>query len=198
MLYFQTWKLVLILGVCLLGVIFALPNAFSPDTVAKWPSYLPRKQVSLGLDLRGGSHLLLEIDMGQVEKERLDALVDEVRTQFTAAKIGYTDLRAENNRVTFTVRDLDRIKDAQDIVSKIDPGIDAQIAANGVASLTSNPIAQTQRRNDAAERSIEIVRRRIDELGTKEPTVQREGDDRILVQVPGLDDPERLKNVIGK
>ena len=198
MLYFQTWKLVLILGACLLGVIFALPNAFSPETVAKWPSYVPRKQVALGLDLRGGSHLLLEVDMGAVEKERLAGLVDELRTQFTQAKIGYTDLRAEADHVAFTLRDLDRIKDARDIIVKIDPDIDVQIAANGVASLTPNETALMQRQTSAVEQSIEIVRRRIDELGTKEPTVQREGDDRILVQVPGEDDPERLKTVIGK
>jgi preprotein translocase subunit SecD len=198
MLYFQTWKLVLILGVCLLGVIFALPNAFAPETLAKWPSFVPKKQVSLGLDLRGGSHLLWEVNMAEVETERLAGLVDEVRTQLTAAKIGYTDLRADASRVTFTVRDLDRIKDVRDIVSKIDPDLDVQIAANGVTILTPNQAAQIRRRSDAVDRSIEIVRRRIDALGTKEPTVQREGDDRILVQVPGFDDPERLKDVVGK
>jgi preprotein translocase subunit SecD len=198
MLYFQTWKLVLILGACLFGVIFALPNAFAPETLAHWPSFVPKKQVSLGLDLRGGSHLLLEVDMAAVETERLSGLVDEVRAQLTAAKIGYTDLRADSNGVIFTVRDLDRIKDVRDIITKIDPDIDVQIAANGAASLTPNQAAQTQRRASAVEQSIEIVRRRIDELGTKEPTVQREGDDRILVQVPGLDDPERLKIILGK
>jgi preprotein translocase subunit SecD len=198
MLYFQTWKLVLILGVCLLGVIFALPNAFAPETLAHWPSYIPKKQVSLGLDLRGGSHLLLEVDMAAVETERLAGVVDELRTQFTAAKVGYTDLRADSNRVIFTVRDLDRIKDARDIVTKIDPDLDVQIATNGAASLTSNEIALVKRRSDVIDRSLAIVRRRIDELGTKEPTVQREGDDRILVQVPGLDDPERLKKILGE
>jgi preprotein translocase subunit SecD len=196
MLYFQTWKLVLILGVCLLGVIFALPNAFAPETLAHWPSYVPKKQVSLGLDLRGGSHLLLEVDMGAVEKERLASLVDEVRTQLTAAKIGYTDLRADSNRVIFTVRDLDRVKDARDIVTKIDPDMDVQIGTGGAASVTPNQVAQTQRRASAVEQSIEIVRRRIDALGTKEPTVQREGDDRILVQVPGVDNPEHVKDIL--
>ena len=198
MLYFQTWKLVLILGACLLGVIFALPNAFAPETVARWPSFLPHKQVSLGLDLRGGSHLLLEVDMGAVEKERLAGLVDEIRTQLTGAKIGYTDLHADANHVAFTVRDLDRIKDVRDIVTKIDPDIDVQIAANGAASLTPNEVALTQRRASAVDQSIEIVRRRIDETGTKEPTIQREGDDRILVQLPGVENPEHVKEILGK
>src|SRR5215469_7627050 len=149
MLYFQTWKLVLILGICLLGVVFALPNAFAPETVARWPSFLPRKQVSLGLDLRGGSHLLLEVDMSAVEKERLAGLVDELRTQFTPAKIGYTDLRVEGDAVAFNVRDLDRIKDVRDIITKIDPDIEAQIAANGAAHLTPNQVALVQRQTSA-------------------------------------------------
>ena len=70
----------LILGVCLLGVLFALPNTFAPATLEHWPSFLPKHQVALGLDLRGGSHLLLEVDMTTVEQERLNSLVDEVRT----------------------------------------------------------------------------------------------------------------------
>jgi preprotein translocase subunit SecD len=198
MLYFQTWKLVLILGVCLLGVIFAIPNAFSPETVAAWPRFVPKTQISLGLDLRGGSHLLLEVDMGAVEKERLAGLVDEMRTQLNAAKIGYTDLRSDGTRVVFNVRDLDRVKDVRDIIAKTDPDIDVQIGANGAAILTPNPTALSQRRASAVDQSIEIVRRRIDETGTKEPTIQREGDDRILVQLPGVENPEHVKELLGK
>jgi len=198
MLYFQTWKLILILGVCLLGVVFSLPNAFSPETVANWPRYVPKKQVSLGLDLRGGSHLLLEVDMATVEKERLAGLVDEVRTQLNTAKIGYTDLRAEASRVAFTIRDLDRIKDVRDIVTKIDADLEVQIAANGTTTLTPSQASLTQRRSSAVEQSIEIVRRRIDETGTKEPTIQREGDDRVLVQLPGVENPEHVKEILGK
>jgi protein-export membrane protein SecD len=198
MLYFQTWKLILIIGACLLGVALALPNAFSPETVAKWPAFVPKKQISLGLDLRGGSHLLLEVDMSTVEKERLNALVDEVRTQMLAAKIGYSDLRADTSRVTFTVRDADRMKDVRDIIAKIDPDLDTQVATNGTVSLSPNQVALTKRRATAVEQSIEIVRRRIDETGTKEPTIQREGDDRILVQLPGVENPEHVKELLGQ
>ena len=198
MLYFQTWKLVLILGVCLLGVIFALPNAFSPQTVESWPAFVPRKQVSLGLDLRGGSHLLLAVDMSAVEKERLAGLVDELRQQFNLAKIGYTDLASTADRVTFNLREPDRIKDAQAIIAKADSDIDVQISPNGAAVLTPDPKVLAQRRASAVSQSIEIIRRRIDESGTKEPTIQREGDDRVLVQLPGVDNPERVKELLGK
>ena len=88
MLYFQTWKVALILAVCALGVIFTLPNAFSTKTVASWPGFLPKHQVSLGLDLRGGSYLLLEVDMASVEHDRLNNLVDELRTTQVARRIG--------------------------------------------------------------------------------------------------------------
>jgi protein-export membrane protein SecD len=197
MLYFQGWKLTLILGVCFLGFLFALPNAFSPATVEHWPSFL-RKQMSLGLDLRGGSHLLLQVDMNTVEQERLTSLVDEVRTQLVAAKVGYSDLAATANHVSFTVRDNGRMNDVRSIVAKIDPTIDIQIGATGTVSLTPNQQGLIQRRNSAIDQSIEIVRRRIDETGTKEPTIQREGDDRILLQLPGVDNPEHVKEIVGK
>jgi preprotein translocase subunit SecD len=197
MLYFQGWKLALILGVCLLGFVFALPNAFAPATLDHWPSFL-RRQISLGLDLRGGSHLLFEVDMNAVEQERLNSLLDEVRTQLVAAKIGYSDLAAAGNHVSFTVRDAGRINDVRGIVSKIDSSMDVQISGNGTVTLTPNQQALIQRRNSAVDQSIEIVRRRIDETGTKEPTIQREGDDRILVQLPGVENPEHVKELIGR
>jgi protein-export membrane protein SecD len=197
MLYFQGWKLALIIGVCLLGFIFALPNAFAPATLEQWPSFL-RHQVSLGLDLRGGSHLLLEVDMNVVEQERLNSLVDEVRTQLVAAKIGYSDLAAAANHVSFTVRDAGRMNDVRGIVNKLDPGMDVQIGTSGTVMLTPNQQALIQRRNSAIDQSIEIVRRRIDETGTKEPTIQREGEDRILVQLPGVENPEHVKEILGK
>ena len=197
MLYFQGWKLALIIGVCLLGFLFALPNAFAPATLAQWPSFL-RHQVSLGLDLRGGSHLLLEVDMNVVEQERLNSLVDEARTQLVAAKIGYSDLAATANHVSFTVRDASRMNDVRGIVNKLDPGMDVQIGASGIVTLTPNQQALIQRRNSAIDQSIEIVRRRIDETGTKEPTIQREGEDRILVQLPGVENPEHVKEILGK
>src|ERR1700761_8174258 len=173
MLYFQGWKLTLILGICLLGVIFALPNAFAPTTIAHWPGFL-RNQISLGLDLRGGSYLLLQVDMDAVEKERLAGLVDEVRTQLLAAKVGYTDLAATADHVGFTVRDTARISDVKDIVNKIDPDMDVQISPAGLVTVTPNQQALIARRSAAVDQSIEIVRRRIDETGTKEPTIQRE------------------------
>src|SRR5690242_1059887 len=107
MLYFPRWLVTLILGICALGVILSLPNLFSQKTLDALPSWVPKKQVSLGLDLRGGSHLLLEVDMNAVRRERFNGLVDSLRTEFRTAKpsIGYTGLAAEGDHVAFALRD---------------------------------------------------------------------------------------------
>jgi preprotein translocase subunit SecD len=198
MLYFQTWKVTLILVVCALGLAFTLPNLFSAQTVARWPTWLPDKQVALGLDLRGGSYLLYEVDMGAVVKEELTNLVDELRTQLVTAKIGYTGLAVDDDRVALVLSDLNRRDDLGAIVQKIDPELQMTIGDGGAVSIRQSDVALTARSASAIEQSIEIVRRRIDETGTKEATIQRVGNDRILVELPGIDDPERVKSLIGK
>src|SRR5216684_2503636 len=198
MLYFPKWLVTLILGICALGVILSLPNLFSPQTLDALPGWVPKKQVSLGLDLRGGSHLLLEVDMGAVRRERFNALVDSLRSEFRTARIGYTGLNAEGDRVAFTLREPERLDDVRALVKKIDPEIDMAVAAGGDITLKPNPVALEARTRSAVEQSIEIVRRRIDETGTKEPIIEREGQDRILVQLPGVENPEHVKQLIGR
>ena len=198
MLYFQTWKLILILGVCALGVIFALPNAFAPATVASWPSFLPHKQVPLGLDLRGGSYLLLQVDMSAVEKEHLTDLVDDMRSHMVAQRIGYTDLMATGQHVAFNLRDPARADDVRAIVAKIDPSIGVAISPAGAVTLTPNQSAATEREIAIVQQSIEIVRRRIDDSGTKDADIEREGDNRIVVELPGVSNPEHVKELLGK
>jgi protein-export membrane protein SecD len=196
MLYFQRWLLVLILGACALGVIFALPNAFAPTTVAQWPSVL-RKQISLGLDLRGGSYLLYEVDFNAAERERLNNVVDDLRTQLIAGKIGYTDLAATADHVGFTLTDPARLNDVRDVVSKSDAGMDVQVNGRAV-TVTPNQVDLTQQQSAMVSQSIEIVRRRIDPEGTKEVSIQREGENRILIQIPGVENPEQVKELLGQ
>src|SRR5471030_2533427 len=110
MLHFQTWKIVLIVVVCALGVIFSAPKLFAPDMLAKLPCFVPKQQVNLGLDLRGGSHLLLEVDFGAALKERLNNVVDGARTALRNARVGYTGLNVEGDKVALALRDFDQIK----------------------------------------------------------------------------------------
>ncbi|HUN49219.1 MAG TPA: protein translocase subunit SecD, partial [Stellaceae bacterium] len=198
MLYFQTWKVTLILGICLLGVLLTLPNLFSQETLDRLPGWVPHRQISLGLDLRGGSHLLLEVDMSTVVRERLNNALDAARSELRNARIGYTGLAVQNDKLVFTVSDLNRLDDVRKLVPKLDPELVSTIGSDGQVSLAFDEAALERRKSTVLEQSIEIVRRRIDETGTKEPTIQREGSDRILVQLPGIDNPEHVKELIGK
>ncbi|HEX2647178.1 MAG TPA: protein translocase subunit SecD [Candidatus Dormibacteraeota bacterium] len=198
MLYFANWKILLICAACALGVLFSLPNLFTPAQLAFLPKAIPHKQVALGLDLRGGSYLLLEVDVAAAQRDRLNSIVDGVRNALRDAKIGYTGLNVEGDAIVFTIRDLDRVDDGREALRKMDPDLTVEIASDGAGTMRFSTIATETRRRQAVEQSIEIIRRRIDETGTKEPTIQREGQDRILVQLPGVDNPEHVKALLGR
>jgi preprotein translocase subunit SecD len=198
MLYFANWKVLLICAVCALGVILSVPNLFAPARLAGLPSYIPHRQVSLGLDLRGGSYLLLEVDVAAAQRDHLNTLIDNVRNALRDAKIGYTGLNVEGDAIVFTIRDTDRIEDARTALGKVDRDLVVDIAADGAGTMKFSLQATQARRQQAVDQSIEIIRRRVDETGTKEPTIQREGQDRILVQLPGIDNPEHVKALLGR
>jgi protein-export membrane protein SecD len=198
MLYFANWKVTLICAVCALGVLLSLPNLFSPAFLAKLPEAVPHKQVSLGLDLRGGSYLLLEVDVAAAQRDRLNAIIDNVRNALRNANIGYTGLEVQGNAITFKLRDTGASDAAREALRKIDPDLTVTIAADGAGTVAFSTVATEARRRQAVDQSIEIIRRRIDETGIKEPQIQREGQDRILVQLPGVDDPEHVKSLLGR
>jgi preprotein translocase subunit SecD len=198
MLYFPKWLVALILGICALGVVFTIPNLFSTQTVDRWPNFLPKRQVSLGLDLRGGSYLLYQVDMRSVITERLNDVVDGLRNEFRTARIGYVGLGASNDTIHFTLREPDRMEEVRTLVRKVDPDLDMTIGADGAVSLKFNAVALNNVQRQIVDQSIEIVRRRIDETGTKEPSIQREGEDRIVLELPGVENPEFVKRILGK
>ena len=197
MLYFPKWLVAVILASCIGGVVLSLPNLFSAQQIERWPNFLPKKQVSLGLDLRGGSYLLYEVDMRSVLTERLNNVLDGLRNEFRTARIGYTGLAAENGQVSFTLREPERVEEVRGIIKKVDPDLD--FATTGATvTLKFNEVALKRVEQQIVDQSIEIVRRRIDETGTKEPTIQREGENRIVLELPGVEDPEFVKRILGK
>ena len=216
MLYFAPWKVTVVAILCLAGVVFTIPNFLSERTALSLPDWLPHKQVNLGLDLQGGSHLLLEVEADVVVQERLVALEQSIRQSLRPTKsrkrIGYRELGVRGGAVMLTIRNTEQIDLAVEEIEKLAvpvqgnvvsglPGgrdITVDVVNGNQISVTLTEEAILERRRSAIEQSIEIVRRRIDELGTREPTIQRQGDERILVQVPGLQDPERLKAILGK
>src|SRR5215469_16478729 len=145
MLYFQPWKVLSILIICVLGVILSVPNLFNAGALDGLPNWIPHKQISLGLDLRGGSHLLLEVDMNSVIRERLNAAVDSARTELRTGGIGYTGLSIQGSQVVFTVRDLDKLDQVRALARKIDPELDANVGPDGKATLTYNEAALAAR-----------------------------------------------------
>jgi preprotein translocase subunit SecD len=198
MLNFAKWKISVILAVCILGLLYASPNMLNSSTAEGLPDWMPKKQISLGLDLQGGSHLLLEVETKVVLKERLEASIDAIRDTLRKDKIGYRDLKIDGERVVVTIRDANQVDAARQLIRVLDNGAETESNDNGEISVTLTEQARRERITSAVEQSIEIVRRRIDETGVREPNIQRQGEERILVQLPGVDDPERIKRLLGK
>jgi preprotein translocase subunit SecD len=210
MINIPTRNRILIALVCVLGLLYAAPNFFAKDTFSDWPSWLPGQQINLGLDLQGGSHLLLQVDTKTVIAERLSGVEDSVRRLLRSAKIKYKGLGVRNLAVVFSARDPSQ---AEIVEAKLDDEFKAttlnqfgsptkevlvEAIGGGGFSLTLTEDAISARIDSTVEQSIEIIRRRIDETGTREPIIQRQGKERILVQLPGVDDPERIKKLLGK
>ena len=211
MLHFTRWKTILIWLTVALGVVFAAPNLVSKSTLDALPDWLPKQQMTLGLDLQGGSHMLLQLDRAGLVAERLETVRNDIRTMLRDARIGYTGLSGTSNSVQVRIRetaDVERAKTAMEqITQPVASGfltggtiteVEITEPETGLLRFTLTEEGIEYRMSSALSQSIEVVGRRINELGTTEPIVQRQGNDRILVQVPGLQDPERLKGLLGQ
>src|SRR6202022_1054408 len=209
MLYFTRWKALGIILTALVVCLCAVPNFFPEAKVKTWP-VVAQRHIVLGLDLQGGSSLLLEVDSNYVKKEKLDQIRDDTRRVLRDNKIPYTGLNVRNDagevRIT---RDTDlqtaltRLRELSQSLGGLagssgQRSLEVSDAGGGLIRLTVPPAAITERVRQSVEQSIQIVERRVNELGTVEPLIQRQGTDRILVQVPGLQDPTRLKELLGK
>jgi preprotein translocase subunit SecD len=209
MLYFTRWKALAIILTALVVCLCAVPNFFPEAKVKTWPVWAQRHLV-LGLDLQGGSYLLLEVDSNYVKKDKLDQVRDDVRRTLREAKIGYTGLAAKGDSVEVRIsKDTDQPTALSKLRELSQPlggllgssgqrSLDVSDAGGGVIRLTVPQAAITDRIRQTIEQSIQIVERRVNELGTVEPLIQRQGTDRILVQVPGLGDPSRLIAILGQ
>jgi len=209
MLYFTRWKAAAIVLTALVVCLFAVPNFLPDKFVQSWPKWA-QLHVVLGLDLQGGSHILLEVDSNDVLKQRMDALRDDVRRVLRDARVGYTGLTSRGNTVEVRIREgssfdtaLTKLRELSQPLGGILGGngqrsLDITDAGGGLIRLTVPDVAVTDRIRSAVEQTLPIIEKRINQLGLVEPTIQRQGTDRILVQVPGLGDPQRLLDIIGK
>ncbi|MBF0560412.1 MAG: protein translocase subunit SecD [Alphaproteobacteria bacterium] len=196
MLYFAKWKIALVVALCSVGIFFAVPNVLSHETTAKMPSWW--QPVNLGLDLQGGSHLLLEVDVKAVLDEQLNNLLESVRSALRQAHANYRGLGIQHGYVSVTATDTDARESIRKALHDIERTVQVEEGEGGTFRLHYSEEAVHTRQDSAVQQSIEIVRRRIDELGTREPSIQRQGANRIIVELPGLDDPDRVKRLLGK
>ena len=203
MLALPRWRVAVCAVAVLFGLLFTLPN-FLPADVSM-PGFLPHQRLSLGLDLQGGSYLLLEVDTAALKAERLNNLVEDVRTTLREQQIIFSNPGVVNGAVSVRINDGAQLDAARTALSKLGTplatGARDVIVTTGPEQqiiLTLQNQALTADASKAVDQSIEILRKRIDALGTKEPTIQRQGTDRIVIEVPGESDPERLKAVIGQ
>ncbi|MCW2309216.1 protein translocase subunit SecD [Rhodobium gokarnense] len=212
MLYFARWKIALILLVALGGFVLTAPNFFSRETVEAWPSWIPGKQLVLGLDLQGGVYLLYEVDSEDYKDKRLKTLVGDIRKLLRdQPRIGYTGLGVQGDSVQVRIRDTAKVADAErrlrDLRNPLESSVfgsdpvdefQMETGEGGLIRFSFTEAGLSHRIRSIVSQSIEVIRRRIDELGTTEPSIQRQGEDRVLVEAPGEKDPQRLKSVIGQ
>lgn len=232
MLQFELWKKVLIWSVCAVGLWLALPNAFYTrveqhnDAVAaievqgqtdaleaeasQWPNWMPSALVNLGLDLRGGAHLLAEVKVTDVYESRMQAMWPEIRDALRPerATIGTIRLQpSDPQEIRVKISEPEGMARALAVVRELARPIqtltgvgstDIEVSADGDVLIVTLSEAEKLASDDRTVRqSLEIIRRRIDEVGTREPTIQRQGEDRILIQVPGIGSASELKEIIG-
>jgi preprotein translocase subunit SecD len=210
MLYFSRMKAATILGIAFLVCSFIIPNFFPEATVKNWPAFAQRRLV-LGLDLQGGSHILLEVDQNDIRKQRLDALRDEVRRTLRDARINWLNPPVvRGTGVEVRMREGADFQNAFEKLRALSQPLGGVLQGNGqrtlevvdtgggLIRLTPTDASNTERARQTIDQSIPIIERRVNELGLVEPTVQRQGTDRILVEVPGLGDPRRLLVLLGQ
>ena len=231
MLQIDLWKRTVIIGLCVIGLLLALPNAFytrvethndaqdanggatpmdEASEIASWPVFLPSGLVNLGLDLRGGAHLLAEVQVGDVYSARMQAMWPEVRNALRAERevIGTIRLQpSADDSLAVKISKLEGIDRAVGIVEALARPVvsvsnvvakDIVVTADGtVVTIQLSEAEKLTTDARTVKQALEIIRRRIDEVGTREPTIQRQGSDRILIQVPGIGSAAELKAIIG-
>ncbi len=210
MLYFSRWKTIFIWFTVLVSIVVAAPNLLSDEQLEALPSWMPNQKVTLGLDLQGGSHIMLKIEKADIIKERLETTVGDIRAALRDAGIRYTGLSGVGQQVQVRITDADKVEAAKEALSSLtDPVSVGGLTGGTIQELTLEEDGTLLRFNmtdagidyragSALTQSMEVVRRRVDELGTTEPLIQRQGNDRIIVQVPGLTDPQRLKALLNQ
>ena len=198
MVQLKKWQLFLVILFSFFAIIFSSPNFFSKDIFKNLPSFIPSDQVVLGLDLQGGSYLLIEVDTKSVLFENLEVFSDELRLSLRKNKISYSRFNIKGNNIFLNIKNESKKEDISKLLTKYSQDIIFEYVDEKLLQISFNTQKIKNIQDTSVSQSIEVVRRRVDEFGTKEPTIQRQGLNRILLELPGITDPERLKKLLGK
>jgi preprotein translocase subunit SecD len=208
MMTLSRWKVILVVLATVLGALFTLPNLLPAGARDHLPGFLPSKGLNLGLDLQGGSYLLYSVDTQALRTERLTNLTEDARKALSDAQIPFTDLGPVNGALSVRITDPGLITKAQNTLrtsvgaplAGVAGGRDVTVgtAPDQRIIVAFVPEALDADASRAVDQSMEIIRRRIDQLGTREPNIVRQGKDRIVIEAAGESDPERLKTVVGQ
>lgn len=205
---FPPWKVWLLTALLVVGVLLSIPSFLTQAQRDALPDFLPKPSVNLGLDLSGGVHILLEAETEEFAASRLQTMADRIEDEMNRAepRIRIGDISRSGGRISFTVRDEAQLDEAMELVRGLTQpvGFTGQRDYN-VENVDSLRIVVTPTQggldaaiDNAVATATEVVRTRIDELGTREPTIIRQGDNRIVVQVPGLDSADSLRSLLGR
>ncbi|PIB96702.1 protein translocase subunit SecD [Caulobacter sp. X] len=208
MLTLSRWKIIAVTLSVIFGILFSLPNVLPQKTLDAIPAWLPHKKLNLGLDLQGGSYLLYEVDTDALHRERLSNLTEDVRTQLRSEQIPFGELNQQGEIISVRIGDAARYNDALNLLRKnlgaplagVIGGKDVSVSGKGDNRIEVRFVPEAAKADavKAVDQSIETIRRRIDSLGTKEPSINRQGENRIMIQAPGESDPEKLRAIIGQ
>ena len=198
---YPKWRAWTVIAVSVLGIFFSIPNFMSTEYYNDHVSKQMQEwwhPMTLGLDLQGGSNLLLEIQTDSLIDERLSSLADASRSALRENNIKFSTPKVEEGKLHIKILDSSKLLDAQNMITKLESeklSVDKQ---DNELIITYSDEALGKIKSDAAAQAIEIVRRRIDDLGTKEPSIQRQGADQIAIQLPGVQNPDEVESLLGK
>jgi SecD/SecF fusion protein len=209
MFHYPRWKILSILFSVMLALVLALPNAL-PPVAQEFMASKGIRPMTLGLDLQGGSNILLEVDHKDMIDKVQQQVMGDIRSGLREAKIGYSGIAKADNGVSVRITKPEDLENAKTELNKLLQPLDAGILGGGTRvnlfTLTQNDQQFTLTPNDAGidakiagavKQSLQIVERRINGLGTTEPVIQQQGKDRISVQIPGLQEPDKVKQLLG-
>ena len=190
---YPLWKSFTVISLVLLGILFSIPSIIYDDNSENW--FLKNK-INLGLDLQGGSYLLLEVQLDVLYNEELENFSDSIRLISRENSTKINKINIDDNKVTIYLDNNNKINEIKNSFIQLYRGVSVQ-RSNNILTIQLDDIYKKTIQESAIKQSLEIVRKRIDESGTKEPLIQRSGKKRILLQLPGVKDPERIKELLG-